>query len=156
AVREGEADGSLPRRESPQARLRRLRRPLMQPRLPFDRIPNPEPQVPTLFVRHPRARRYVIRVTDEGNVRVTIPRWGSKRDATAFVASQHAWIAKQLARLDSSTGPGQILSSNSGRAVDREAWARAKRELPPRLFELAARHGLAVSRVSVRNQQWRW
>jgi hypothetical protein len=31
-----------------------------------------------IFVRHPRARRYVLRLTDQGAVRVTIPRWGSK------------------------------------------------------------------------------
>jgi hypothetical protein len=103
-----------------------------------------------MFVRHPRARRYVIRVTDAGDVRVTIPRWGSKREAAAFLSSQHAWIAKQLARLESQP------SSSAGRAIDREAWARAKHDLPARVIELATQHGLAVSRVSIRNQQWRW
>ena len=122
----------------------------MQPSLPFDRIPNPESRVPTLFVRHPRARRYVIRVTDDGVVRVTIPRWGSKREAAAFVSSQQPWIAKQLAQLDARP------SIAATRGVDRALWARAKEELPARLLELAARHGLAVSRVSVRNQHWRW
>jgi predicted metal-dependent hydrolase len=81
-----------------------------------------------------------------------MPRWGSKREASAFVTSQHAWIVRQLARLDS----GPVPSTHAGRVVDREAWARAKRELPPRLLELATRHGLAVSRVSIRNQRWRW
>ena len=33
---------------------------------------------------------------------------------------------------------------------------RARRELPARLVELAACHGLVVSRVSIRNQQSRW
>lgn len=32
----------------------------------------------------------------------------------------------------------------------------AARELPPRVFELAARHAIQVSRVSVRNQKTRW
>ncbi len=32
----------------------------------------------------------------------------------------------------------------------------AARELPARCFELAARHGLAVARVTVRNQRSRW
>jgi hypothetical protein len=32
----------------------------------------------------------------------------------------------------------------------------AARELPPRLLELAARHGLAVRRITVRNQKSRW
>jgi len=40
--------------------------------------------------------------------------------------------------------------------VKREAWARGRRELPARLLELAAGLGLAVSKVSVRNQKWRW
>ena len=33
---------------------------------------------------------------------------------------------------------------------------RAVRELPPRLLEIAAAYNLRVSRVSVRNQRWRW
>jgi hypothetical protein len=117
----------------------------MQPGLPFD-APTPEP----VYVRHPRARRYVIRVNDAGVVRVTIPRWGSRRDATAFVERQQGWIAKQLQRVAEHPAPAES-------AADRtEAVARAKRELPPRLLELAARHGLSVSRITIRNQQWRW
>ena len=38
----------------------------------------------------------------------------------------------------------------------RELRARAKRELPPRLLALAAHYGLTVTRVSIRNQRWRW
>ena len=34
--------------------------------------------------------------------------------------------------------------------------AQARRELPARLLELAGQHGLAVSRVSIRNQRARW
>jgi len=33
---------------------------------------------------------------------------------------------------------------------------QARRELPARLMELAAAHGLTVTRVSIRNQRWRW
>ena len=64
--------------------------------------PSPQPLAPALvFIRHPRARRYVIRITDEGAVRVTVPRRGSKREAAAFAARDHAWIEKQLrARAD--------------------------------------------------------
>jgi predicted metal-dependent hydrolase len=32
----------------------------------------------------------------------------------------------------------------------------AARELPPRVLELAARHGLTVRRITVRNQKSRW
>lgn len=142
------------------------------------KIQNPEPRAlhpepgtlnPVLvFVRHPRARRYVIRVTDEGTVRVTVPRWGSKRAAAAFAAEQHTWIAKQLraraeherrareqnvtnAELSGAAGARQLTT-----VEQRAMIARAKHELPARLLELASRHGLAVTRISIRNQRWRW
>ena len=129
--------------------------------LPLDfasRPPHAAPLDPVLlFVRHPRARRYLIRVTDEGTVRVTVPRWGSKREAAAFVAREREWIDRQIervarehARQTSNTGPGL---TNVER---RDLMARAKAELPPRLLELASRHGLAVTKISVRNQRWRW
>ena len=38
----------------------------------------------------------------------------------------------------------------------RDGKARATRDLPPRVYELAARHGLTVARISIRNQRWRW
>jgi predicted metal-dependent hydrolase len=98
-------------------------------------------------VRHRRARRYVIRVDADGRVRVTIPRGGSRREAEAFAERQAGWIAKQRARLR-----GVIRPIEDWRPL-RE---RARRELPARLLELAAQHGLLVSRVSVRNQRARW
>jgi len=153
----------------------------MQPSLPFDppnfeprtlnpeprtpnpepRTPNPEPRTPNLrlvFTRHPRARRYVLRVDNDGTVRVTVPRWGSRRGALEFADSERAWIEKQLRRLDGERrlGAGIHAVDGDAEARDRELRARAARELPPRLLELARRHGLTVARVSIRNQRWRW
>jgi predicted metal-dependent hydrolase len=51
-----------------------------------------------VFVRHRRARRYILRVLADGTVRVTLPRWGVKRDALQFVESSRGWIAQQLTR----------------------------------------------------------
>ena len=134
------------------------------------RAPSAQPLAPDLvFTRHPRARRYVIRITDEGTVRVTVPRWGSKREAAAFAAREHAWIAKQL-RMQAErqlkarerrTASDETAVTNAERqagvvAGQRELIARAKQELPPRLLALAAQHGLRVTRISIRNQRWRW
>jgi predicted metal-dependent hydrolase len=127
-------------------------------------IPNPQSLIPVLvFVRHPRARRYLIRVTDAGTVRVTVPRWGSKREAAAFAEREHAWIEKQLrARAERELRERERRTTNAGSPNDephaspRALLERARRELPPRLLELAARHGLTVTRVSIRNQRWRW
>jgi hypothetical protein len=133
----------------------------MQPALPFDathpesQIPaNPNSQIPNPeFVRHPRARRYVVRVRADGTVRVTIPRWGSKREAREFAAQQRRWIEKQLRRMaEERECPRLALAPD----VEREMRARARRELPVRLLDLATQHRLVVSRVSVRNQRWRW
>jgi predicted metal-dependent hydrolase len=95
----------------------------------------------------------VVRVRSDGTVRVTIPRWGSKREAVAFAEQQRGWIDKQLARLQAERPESrEQLSQEETRALR----SRAKRELPDRLLDLAAQFGLRVSRVSVRNQQSRW
>ncbi len=85
-------------------------------------------------------------------MRVTLPRWGSLREARAFAGSQERWIERQRRRLDEDRTATPVVPE----AIQREAWARAKRELPPRLLALAAECGVTVARVSVRNQKWRW
>jgi predicted metal-dependent hydrolase len=51
-------------------------------------------------VRHPRARRYTIRVRDAyRDVVLTMPRRGSLADAHNFAQKNAAWIAAKLARL---------------------------------------------------------
>ena len=109
----------------------------------------------------------MIRVAADGTVRVTVPRRGSRREAEAFAAREHAWIEKQQRRVEAERErrerERERRTTNGGSAglqpamVDERALrARAKRELPRRLLELSAQHSLAVSRVSIRNQRWRW
>jgi predicted metal-dependent hydrolase len=99
------------------------------------------------FVRHRRARRYLLRVDHDGRVRVTIPRGGSRREADAFLNQHLDWVARERARL----------TPSALRFDERYAYReRARRELPARLVELAAEHGLTVARVSIRNQRTRW
>lgn len=99
------------------------------------------------FVRHRRARRYLLRLDHEGRVRVTIPRGGSRREADAFARRHADWIARQRARF---TAPLQ------GVEEQRRGRAAAAATLPSRLLALADAHGLRVSRVSIRNQRTRW
>jgi predicted metal-dependent hydrolase len=124
-------------------------------------VPPPGPPAP-VFVRHPRARRYVLRVAPYGAVRVTIPRRGSKREAVAFAERQQAWIEKQRRRFEEERrlrlvrGQDDALSGALSPAELRRLREQARRELPARLLELAAQHGLQVTRISVRNQRTRW
>ena len=99
------------------------------------------------FVRMRRARRYVMRVRPDGDLRVTIPRGGSKAEALRFVERHRAWAERQRAR---------VLETRRPAAVDRELRTKAAQELPPQLLALAAGHGLAVHRVTIRNQRSRW
>lgn len=109
--------------------------------------------IPLEFVRHPRARRYVIRVRADGTVRVTMPRWGSKRDAELFARQQESWIERQRRRIaERKPSPPPAHSDEELRTLQ----ALARKELPAQLLRFAAVHGLTVSRVSVRNQRWRW
>lgn len=113
------------------------------------------PHYSPVFVQHPRARRYVVRVKADGTVRVTIPRRGSKREAAAFAEQQREWIEKQRRRVAekrAAAPPAPEMSVEEQRALR----ARAERELPVRLHVLAAGFGLNVARITVKNQRWRW
>lgn len=164
----------------------------------FNRGVPASPAVAPRLIRHPRARRYVLRVLADGTPSVTIPRWGSKREALAFLEAQREWVMRQRskqaerARLQpprdwrhgrSVLFAGRTLTLRRGLSaragvVEQEdalvvtprsrdgddlrhvasAWmlGRARRVLPARLRELAARFELTVTQVSIRNQRARW
>ena len=125
----------------------------MQLGLPLQVYDPGEPASPTrrsredvVFVRHRRARRYILRVLDTGTLRVTLPRWGSKREAQAFVERSAPWIEKQRDRL----------LAQPDREAELALRRRAVNELPPALLALANAHDMTVTRISVRNQRSRW
>lgn len=147
--------------------------------------------VPLLMIRHPRARRYLLRLRADGTARVTVPRGGSISAAREFVQRNIPWLEKQLERLDSHprkpvvwTLGAEILFRGEQTRIEAgdAGWIRlggeelkvgnlegdlrpaltlqlrklAAKELPLRLLELAAQHGLNVRGVTVRNQRTRW
>jgi len=73
----------------------------------FKLKPEPKPDslqvgsksVPLLFIHHPRARRYLLRLRSDGVARVTIPRRGSISAARDFVARSIGWLEQQFQRL---------------------------------------------------------
>jgi predicted metal-dependent hydrolase len=122
---------------------------VLQPGLPFDAVlPPPDPRGFRIhFVRMRQARRYVLRVRPDGDLRVTIPRGGSKADALQFAESQRAWAERQRAR---------VLASQRPPDAERALRTQAQQVLPPQLLALAAAHGLTVARVTIRDQRSRW
>ena len=163
----------------------------LPPTLPPEHLVVGARQIPLLMVRHPRARRYLLRLQSDGTARVTLPRGGSLGEARQFVARNIGWLERQLQRLDSqSRKPAawtsgvviffrgervrieagesgsvnfadQVLSVSADEtdlrpAIERHLRKLATVELPLRVMELAAVHGLKVGRVNVRNQHTRW
>ena len=49
------------------------------------------------FLRHRRARRYILRLTRDGSARVTLPQRGSLAEARRFAAKNLGWLEKQMA-----------------------------------------------------------
>lgn len=81
----------------------------MQLRLPFrpPRSPGVPRQAPLVagratylveYVRHRRARHYILRVLEDGRVRVTVPRGGTRAAAERFVRDKVAWIQRERYR----------------------------------------------------------
>jgi predicted metal-dependent hydrolase len=141
---------------------------------------------PVTIARHRRARRYLLRVTDDGRLRLTVPPRASIAEGLRFAESQAGWISRQWTRLREracwQTGTpvwfrGQqeplVVSDREIRlggerlpraaedddvrgAVQAHLRALAARELPTRCLDLAAGCGWRPSSVSVRNQRSRW
>jgi len=62
--------------------------------------------VPLRLVRHPRARRYLLRLQPDGTARVTVPRGGSIAGAKCFAEKHTTWLERQFQRLaEHSAGP---------------------------------------------------
>lgn len=60
---------------------------------------------PLAVVRHHRARRYVLRVTDDGVLRLTVPRGASLGGGWRFVERQTDWIAREWRRRSTRAAP---------------------------------------------------
>ncbi len=147
--------------------------------------------VPLLFVHHPRARRYLLRLRPDGVARVTIPRRGTVSAARDFASRNIGWLEQQfqlqanqlknpatwalgteilfrgeLVRIEPDVGG--LIRFGTGRmkvsaaqtdlrpAIQKHLRNLASQELPFRVMELAALHGVNVSRVTVRDQKSRW
>jgi predicted metal-dependent hydrolase len=57
--------------------------------------PGPDSPMAFVFVRSPRARRYILRLRPDGVVRVTIPPRGSRREALDVIERHRSWIERQ-------------------------------------------------------------
>ena len=128
------------------------------------------------YVKHKRARNITIRINQNGEVRVTVPRSVSRRKAEAFLISRKKWILQKRSELESLGTPAHLLREGyplimGGRTVplrlernDRTPedalWRilleEARLTLPPRVNELAMTHGFQYSGLKIRRMKTRW
>jgi hypothetical protein len=111
----------------------------------------PRVAAPAVFVRRRRARHYILRLRDDGVVRVTVPWHGSRAEAERFLESRHEWVDRERHRRELALAAAEVAPE-----VRVHLRARAARELPSRLRDLARAHGFTVAAVSIRNQRTRW
>lgn len=79
---------------------------IVRPEIARPEVALGERRLPIVVVRHPRARRMVLRLSPEGDaVRVTLPRWGRTAEAVEFARSRSEWLTGQLDALPVAAPP---------------------------------------------------
>ena len=106
--------------------------------------------VPVLVRRNARARRYILRLRHDGQVTVTIPAFGSRREALSFLGRHHGWIERQHRRhreLAANRPPDDLVAVAKGEGAAK---------LAARAWEIARELGQLPARIAVRRHRSRW
>lgn len=128
------------------------------------------------YVRSQRARKLSIRINQRGQVRVSIPRFITQKQAERFFLSKQQWVQKQLDTLKTKDCKG-ILPPEGGMIqirgrsypvrlrredadVESAIWSLLQKEasgyLPGRVMELSEKHGYKISGIKIRKMHTRW
>lgn len=102
--------------------------------------------------RHARARNIVLRIADDGDPVVSVPRWIPYEEAIDFVLSRRDWVIRQQKERAAAPATPPSLPEEPSPITRPEAEPILER----RIGELALRHGLTVTGVTVRAQRTVW
>lgn len=105
-----------------------------------------------LFRKSLRSRSIGIRVHPVKGVSVSVPYIVPYAVAQAFFQSRRSWILETMARQKEKYKDAVIPSEAEIEALRRIA----KKELPPRLAELASRYGFSYNRVAIKHNASNW
>lgn len=128
------------------------------------------------YVQNRRAKNLAIRINQQGEIRVTIPRYTSLKRAEAFLWSKKDWIKRKLQELHERSGSEKMLKEGDlinvrGKSIpitlkgkteplEEAIWRilqeEAREYLPVRVEALADRYGIKISGVKVRRMKTRW
>jgi len=104
------------------------------------------------FVRRKRTRKLSLSLESAKTLRVTVPYWLSFKEAKKIILSNTEWVNRYIARMRSWKEEHEILPINP-EDIDP---AEAAEKLRKRTKDLAERHGLEFSKVTIRSQKTRW
>jgi len=128
------------------------------------------------YVRSQRARKLSIRINQRGEVRVSIPRLLSQKQAERFFLSRKDWVLKQLNAMNHTDCRGGLPQAggtleirgktyllnllqnedNIETAIWRVLHEEARLYLPGRVRELSEEHGYKISGLKIRKMLTRW
>ena len=106
---------------------------------------------PISIMHSRRAKRLRITVHPSG-VRVSVPRGLTLAQGREFARYHRDWICRHVMRMEKRLRDQSDAARNLPSLSDQEA----REKLGQRLTELAERHGLTFTRVSIRRQKTRW
>ncbi|MEA3460225.1 MAG: SprT family zinc-dependent metalloprotease [Bacteroidota bacterium] len=128
------------------------------------------------YIRNNRARRLSIRINQQGEIRVTMPRLVSQRQAERFFLSKQQWVQKSLNSLNR-RDCGQSLPPEGGSVqirgksytvhlhhdddtIEAVIWNMMQKEallyLPGRVKELSEQFGYKITGLKIRKMRTRW
>jgi len=128
------------------------------------------------YVKNRKARNYTLRINQKGEIRVTIPRFGSQKQAEAFLFSREQWIKSKLLSIAQKNAHILLLkegmeitvrdkrfllsSGNNGNNLESAFWGillkEAKRLLPARVEEISERCRLPYQGLKIKKMKSRW
>lgn len=128
------------------------------------------------YVRSQRAKRLSIRINQQGEVRISMPRFVSQKQAEHFFLSKKEWVQKQLNALkikeckDTIPSEGELIRvrgkdftirlHRNDADVEAAIWNLLNREarayLPERVQTLSEIHGYEINGIKVRKMRTRW
>lgn len=128
------------------------------------------------YVYNRRAKNLSLRINQQGEIRVTIPRYVSQKKAEAFLMSKRHWILVKLSEIHHLIDSGPVIREGDHlnvrgkdfpmvlqgeeKSVEDAIWRilleEGKTYLPGRVKELALAHSFEVTGVKIRKMKTRW
>ena len=128
------------------------------------------------YVYNRKARNFTIRINQTGEVRVTVPRYGSMNRAESFLLGKRAWVQRKIEHINMQNShimvlkEGMILeigdrqhilrSSKMNGSLEESFWhilrTEARHLLPGRVERISQRTGLSYTDIRIKKMKSRW